>query len=252
MSTASCCVCDVGGAAQVVQSSSWNQDYEHGKLSCPHVGSAELLMEMNELAARGSEDGEGRKLGIRSLRENETVRLHVQVQRDDAMARRRASRDRQDMRRQDDAHPGSERHATARRRASMDRQDMRRQDGARPGPERHATARRRASRSGETYDGKTARVQVQGDMRRQDGALPGPERHATARLHTSRSGETCDGKTARVQVERDMRRQDGVCLCAAGWMLGFLVYFVQFGVVVCVEKSRFEKSWFVLLGPKYL
>jgi hypothetical protein len=117
-----------------------DQDDEHGKLLCPHVGSSELLMEMKELAARGSEDGEGRKLGVRSLRQNETVRLRVRVQRDNAMARRRTSRSGK----------------------------MTRQDGTRPGPERHATARRRTSRSGETCDGKTARVQV-----RQGGARPG-------------------------------------------------------------------------------
>jgi hypothetical protein len=40
-STASCCVRGVRGAAQVVQSGSWNQDDEHGKLLCPHVGSAD-------------------------------------------------------------------------------------------------------------------------------------------------------------------------------------------------------------------
>jgi hypothetical protein len=59
-STTSCCVRGVGGAAQVVQSGSWNQDDEHGKLLCPHVGSAELLMEMKELAARGPE---GQRMG---------------------------------------------------------------------------------------------------------------------------------------------------------------------------------------------
>jgi hypothetical protein len=40
-STASCCIRGVGGAAEVVQSGSWNQDDEHGKLLCPHVGSAD-------------------------------------------------------------------------------------------------------------------------------------------------------------------------------------------------------------------
>jgi hypothetical protein len=77
-------------------------------------------------------------------------------------------------------------------------------------------ARRHASRSGETCGGKTARVQVRRD--------------ATARLvriQVRRDYASRDRRLAPIQIPRASR------LYAAGWMLGFLVYFVQFDVVVC-------------------
>jgi hypothetical protein len=63
-------------------------------------------------------------------------------------------------------------------------------------------------------DGKNACVQVL-----QDDAHPGP---------------------ARLRVQGPVQIPGVSRLYSSRWMLGFLAYFVQFGVVVCVLKSRFE------------